>query len=178
MEQPSILSRLANDSLDIPSWVEHSSILSPLANDSLDISFWEEHSSILSPLANDCLNIWLAGGATSIIFWSRQTRFCRDKTRLLSRQKYACRRGKKIVARKSCLSRQKSFRDKNITTLSSNHCLHSSFKRRVLSRQTRVCRNKTFVATKMILVAAPANDKEFRPGGTLSVLSRLANDSF
>ena len=31
-------------------------------------------------------------------------------------------------------------------------------KTRVLSRQTRVSRNKTFVATKMILVAAPAHD--------------------
>ena len=31
-------------------------------------------------------------------------------------------------------------------------------KRRVLSRQTRVCSDKTFVATKIILVAAPANN--------------------
>ena len=33
-----------------------------------------------------------------------------------------------------------------------------SDKRRVLSRQTRDCRHKTFVATEMILVAGPAND--------------------
>ena len=31
-------------------------------------------------------------------------------------------------------------------------------KRRVLSRQKRVCRDKMFVATKMLLVAAPAKD--------------------
>ena len=31
-------------------------------------------------------------------------------------------------------------------------------KRRILSRQTRVCRDKTVVAAKMTLVAAPAND--------------------
>ena len=31
-------------------------------------------------------------------------------------------------------------------------------KRRVLSRQTRVCRDNFFVATKMILVAAPGSD--------------------
>ena len=31
-------------------------------------------------------------------------------------------------------------------------------KRRVLGRKTRVCDEKTFVATKIILVAAPAND--------------------
>ena len=29
----------------------------------------------------------------------------------------------------------------------------------LLSRQTRNCRDKTFVTTKMILVAAPANDR-------------------
>ena len=31
-------------------------------------------------------------------------------------------------------------------------------KKKKLSRQTRVCRDKTFVETKMILVVAPAND--------------------
>ena len=33
-------------------------------------------------------------------------------------------------------------------------------KRCVLSRQTRVCRNISFVAIKMILVAAPANNTD------------------
>ena len=32
-----------------------------------------------------------------------------------------------------------------------------------LLRQTHVCQDKTFVATKMILVAAPANDKKHVP---------------
>ena len=43
-----------------------------------------------------------------------------------------------------------------------------------LSRQTyfcrdkrRVCRDKMFVATKMILVAAPANDNSLRPSSAL-----------
>ena len=40
------------------------------------------------------------------IHLSWQTRFCRDKTRLLSRQTYACR-DKTFVATNTCLSRQK-----------------------------------------------------------------------
>ena len=73
-----------------------------------------------------------------VLFLSRQTRtrVCRDKTRLLSRQKYACH-DKTFVATKLCLSRQ-------------------------IFVTTKVfCRDKhTFVATKMILVAALANDSK------------------
>ena len=65
----------------------------------------------------------LAEAATSLIFVGTKVCVCRDKTRLLSRQKYACR--DKIV----CLSRQMFCDDKH-----------------------------TFVATKIILVAAPAKD--------------------
>ena len=74
----------------------------------------------------------LAGAATSIIF-------CRDKTPLLSLQKYAC------------LSRQMFvfFRDETFATTSI-----------LLSRQKTCLCDKTFVATKMILVAVPANDRE------------------
>ena len=97
--------------------------------------------------------------------------FCRDKTHLLSRQKYAYR-DKGFVATSILLSRQaRVCRDKT-------HVCRD--KRTVLSRQTyacrdktfvvtdicrnkhvfvarRACRDKTFVATKMILVAAPAS---------------------
>ena len=38
--------------------------------------------------------------------------------------------------------------------------------------QTRVCRDKTFVATKMTLVAAPANDKVI-VGYVVKVVQRL-----
>ena len=51
-----------------------------------------------------------------VSFSSRQTRVCHDRTRLLSRQKYACRDKIMFVATK------------------------------YLSRQTRVCRNKTFLS--------------------------------
>ena len=49
--------------------------------------------------------------------------FCRDKTRPLSRQKYACR-DKRFVATKLCLSRQKK-----------NNCHNKN--------DTRVCRDET-----------------------------------
>ena len=65
--------------------------------------------------------------------------FCRDKTRLFWRQNYASI----IFVATNVFSRNTCFcRDK----------------RRVLSRQTRVCSDRTFVAAKIILVAAPAND--------------------
>ena len=89
--------------------------------------------------------------------------FCRDKTHLLSRQKYGCR-DKQFVAKK-CLSRQNCCHDKYL-----------SRQNYVLSRQTRVCRDKTrllsrqkygcldksFVVTNTcsIKVVAPANDRE------------------
>ena len=75
--------------------------------------------------------------------------FCRNKTRLLPRQNTS------FVATKVCLFRQnyvvvKIFcRDK-----------HNFFATKVLSRQAYFCcNNTTFVATKMILVAVPANDR-------------------
>ena len=60
---------------------------------------------------------------------SQQTRACRDKRRVLSRQKYACSE-KTYFLLKLCLSRQNIF----------------------------VATNTCFVATKMMLVAPPAND--------------------
>ena len=72
---------------------------------------------------------------------SRQTYICRNKI-FLSRQKYACR-DKIVVTTNTCLSRQQT-------------CFVVTNTR--LLRQTRVCHNKTFVASKMILAAALAND--------------------
>ena len=40
-------------------------------------------------------------------YWREQRHFCRDKTRLLLRQKYACQRARTFVATKIFLSRQK-----------------------------------------------------------------------
>ena len=81
---------------------------------------------------------------------SRQTRACCDKKRLLSQQKYALSRQNlfsrdkhNLVATSILLSRQKTC------FVVTNTCL---------SLQTHVCHNKSFVTTKMILVAAPAND--------------------
>ena len=73
-----------------------------------------------------------------VSFLSRQTCVCRSKTRLLSRQKYVCR--------------------KNIIFFSPQKFFAPSI---LLSRQKMCfvfCRDKIFVATKIILVAAPAND--------------------
>ena len=79
-----------------------------------------------------------------VSFLSR--RFCHDKhvfvvTKVcLLRHTCVCH-DKTGLLSNTRLPRQKLFRDKNI-----------------LSRQTRVCRDKTFVVTKMILAAAPASD--------------------
>ena len=77
--------------------------------------------------------------------------FCRDKTfvatNILSRQK-TC-----FVARNTCLSTNVSL---------SQQPYFCCDRKRVLSRKTHICRDKTFVAAKMKLVAAPANDKQER----------------
>ena len=95
--------------------------------------------------ARGCLS--LAGAATSIIFVATKhvfvaTKhvFCRDKSIFVDR--FCCEKIM-FVATKG-LSREKKQGGGGRTNT-------------ILSRQTRVCRNKTFVAAKMILVAAPAN---------------------
>ena len=113
----------------------------------------------------------LAGAATSIIFvvtngFSQQTNMClsRQNTSFvatkvcLQRQnfcraiiifvttKYFCR--DKYFRENTCLSRQAYFgRDKRHALSRQSTCLF---------RQNCVCRNKCFVATKMILMAVPA----------------------
>ena len=109
--------------------------------------------------------------------------FCRDKRRVLSRQKYACRdklllrqtyfcRDKSFVATnicsdksnsvtKICLSRQIFCRLKHVfvATIIFSYDKHDFVATNVLSRQAYLCRDKcVFVATIMILVAAPASD--------------------
>ena len=116
---------------------------------------------------NTCLSrLSLAGAATSSIFvvtkvcLLRQTCVCRDKTRLLSRQKYACR-NKAFVSTKTGLSRQTQVcRDVFVAT---NTCL---------SRHM-FCRDKRFVARKMILVAAPANDREQARKNSICLINPL-----
>ena len=61
-----------------------------------------------------------------------------------------------IFAMTKVLSGQKYFVTTNIVLLQRAYFCHK--KRCVLSWQTHVCCNRTFVTTKMVLVAAPAND--------------------
>ena len=86
--------------------------------------------------------------------------FCHDKHMFVT-QKYACHDKTKIfvvtsfvVAKIFCCDKHNSV----ATKLLSWQAYFCRGKRCVLSQQTRVCRDKTFVMTKMILVAAPAND--------------------
>ena len=76
------------------------------------------------------------------------TYFCHDKRCVLLWQTCVCRDKNKLVVTKLFLLRQVLLRQ-------AYFCCD---KRCVLSRQTRVCCDKAFVVTKMILVAAPAND--------------------
>ena len=84
-----------------------------------------------------------------VSFLSRETRVCRDKTRL-SRQNTSFGREKSMLLATKCLSRQtrvylsfwndKQFcRDKRFVATNIRVCRD---KRRDLSRQTRVCRDK------------------------------------
>ena len=77
--------------------------------------------------------ISLEGAATSIFRGNKS--FCRDKTRLLSRKKCACR-DKRFAAKKVCLSRQNIF-------VATKH----------LSRQAYFLEPKRFVATSILVEA-------------------------
>ena len=109
-----------------------------------------------------------------------QVPFLSWQTRVLSRQntsfvatKHVFCRDKSMLAATKVLSRQKFCRGKHparILLLRQKTSSKDVIQRRLLSRQTRVCcdkrrrlsremcRDKSFVATKMILMAAPAND--------------------
>ena len=95
--------------------------------------------------------------ATNVL--SRQTRVCCDKTRLLSSQKYACRDKIVFVAPNICHNKH-NFVAASI--ILSRQTQNKSFvATKVYLSLQNSCRDKImFVATKMILVAAPANDRK------------------
>ena len=89
-----------------------------------------------------------------------KSHFCRDK-HLLSRQKYACRDRTFVTTKYFCRDKRVFFAT-SIFLSRKKTCFINKSKlvaTKVLSRQNYVCRDKTFVATKIILVAAPAMDK-------------------
>ena len=89
----------------------------------------------------------LAGAAISIIFLATNACLSRQNTSFVVTK--VC-----LVATKLCLSRQKFCRDKHTFVATKD-----VFCRKIMF----VATNKTFVATKMIIVAAPANDRRFAP---------------
>ena len=113
------------------------------------------------------LKISFAGAATSIIFVA-------TKTRLLSRQKYACRDEtfvatniNLVVATNTCFLKQNFCREKH-NFCRDKHVFDAtkvSLSRQEFCRETtNICHDKNnrqktcFVATKLRLVTAPAND--------------------
>ena len=111
-----------------------------------------------------------------------QQNFCRDKLTFIAINMFVLRQNTSFVATKVCSSWQNFYCDKHMFVMP-NICHAKWFvrtkifyhdkimtkvlsqqgyfccdKRHVLLRQTHVCRDKTFVVTKIILVAAPAND--------------------
>ena len=91
---------------------------------------------------------------------SQQRRVCHDKTQLLSWQTHVCH-DKYLLQQKFCCGKnilqQKFCRSKH-TFVVQKMCFDTT--NMCLLQQTRVCCDKTFVATKIILVAAPASDTE------------------
>ena len=103
----------------------------------------------------------LARAATSIILVA---------TKVLSRQKYAFRDktfvATKVFVKHVCVSRQVLSRQ--VLSRQAYFCREKTC---LLSRQTRFCRYKTFVATEMILVAAPTNETcQLRSSSDTSIL--------
>ena len=105
---------------------------------------------ITTRIRHSYLCLSLAGAATSIIFVNvcRDIRVSRNKTRLLSRQKYACR-DKRFVGKELCLSRQNIFVATKLLSLQNTSFVAT---KAYLSKQN-FCRDKY-----VILVAAPASD--------------------
>ena len=112
-----------------------------------------------------CGNLSLAGAAIVLFLsrqnatkvLSRQTRVCSDKTRLLSRQRYACR-DKRFIIYANC-HKHHFCHDKGFVGTQDVFCCD-------MSRQNYVCRDKhvfvatkTFVTTKMMLVAVRVNNR-------------------
>ena len=106
----------------------------------------------------------------SLVCREKTRLFFLDKTRLFSRQKCACRNNT-FVATNIFLSRQTFCRATNIITfvgsktsfVATKHVLvarNICRDKTILSRKAYFCRDRkhTFVATKIVLVAVPAND--------------------
>ena len=84
-----------------------------------------------------------------VSFLSRETSVCRDKTRLLPRQKYACRDKKHF-----CRDRHNYFCRDKLIFVATNQCLSRLNRYFVatkvcLSRQNFICHDKPFVVTKI-----------------------------
>ena len=94
-----------------------------------------------------------------VSFLSRQNIFCHDKimfvaTNVLSQQT------SKLVATNVLLQQNYVCRDTNMFVTTKTSVLLSRQTTWFVATDTCVCSDKHFVATKMILAAAPANDKQ------------------
>ena len=109
----------------------------------------------LLKLHKDCLPKfyhWRELPQVSFLSWQKfchDKRVCHDKTGLLSQQKYACR-DKSFVMTELCLSQQNNC-------LWLTYCLWQKWTKIVCDKNNN-CHDNFFVATKMILVAAPTSD--------------------
>ena len=97
----------------------------------------------------------------AVWYWRELPHFCRDKTRLLSRQKHACR-DKTFGATSTVLLRQnpcddkRNFVETKLTFVATKHVFCRD--KHVFVATNTCFRDKTFVATKITLAAAPASD--------------------
>ena len=112
--------------------------------------------------------------ATKVL--SRQAYVCHDKRLVLSRETRVCCDKRMLVATKLLLSQNYVFGDKYFSlqtfcrdriyffaTIFSQQNLFDDKHTFVATKDVFcVCHDKTFVATKMILVAAPTNDRQHR----------------
>ena len=102
---------------------------------------------LLSKAANQLLHVTIIGGSGDK--YHRQTLVCRDKTRLLLRQKYACR-DKTFVVTKTLVCRDKRFVATSIILARQMTCFVKYLSRQeyfvmtiiILSRQAYFCRDK------------------------------------
>ena len=109
------------------------------------------------PLSRQKFGVTLIYVATKHVLCHKYRKFCLDKHIFFTQRKYACRdKTTKIFCRD-----KKKFRDKTFITISillsrQKTCFIATRDKHVVCRDFLfVC---CFVATKMILVAAPAND--------------------
>ena len=107
--------------------------------------------------------------------------FGRDKSFVETNTCFVATKHVFFVSTKVCFPRQNLCRDKSVCQtrvcvcvsrqVLSRQAYFSREKTCLLSRQTRFCRCKTFVATEMILVAAPTNETcQLRSSSDTSIL--------